>query len=987
VAHWVGIHWKRLVLSLVVVTVVGLVAFLILTNLGHDFAARSSVAISSVCALSVAAVGIYGQLHGYKPPASIKPEPSQLVVVCLVREDLRWALWLEDRLNACGYVARLHQLPAGEDSTAIATWATHAVDDAACILGLVTPRLLQAGPSALRRLTAIAENSRGRERLVLVSAQSIDGTLDVRARYSISIAGIHQDSEAWLLVQSAIHKRGARSAPRRIVPRGPGGGVPFPGKGVARANLPAANPNFIGRTEELAFLKEHLVDRQGSVTERSVAVHAMSGMGKTQLAIEFVNALDDFDTVWWIHAHQTAAIFEDLTSLAQELGISEVADQREMLRLLWEQLRATSNWLLVYDNAEAEDELRDLVPPGGDGALLITSQSPNWSTLLHGRYELARMSDGDAVALLQRRTAVRDEQVLGQIAEQLGWLPLALEQAASYMRETQCSPSWYMRQLTRRFSETLQSGTQAYYDKSAATTYRLARERTAEIEPLSGLLMELCGFFSPDAIPRTLFEALSQADALPPELAVAMEAGLPYDKAVSAARKFSLLTVTETSFTMHRVVQKLIRDSLTRPVRSNRAASALKLLSSAFPADPDDPREWDECGALQSHCITALTEVAEHDLVSVDSIRLSRLIGEYLRARGAFEPALKRLTTTLAQLRSHPDPQELAAVELALTRVYFRVANLPWARDHGLIALRLHDEAYGSDSPRTAACLLELSRIRMELSEFDEAVDNAGRSLEIYRPAGDAAAAMTGLSLEALGYAQWRLGMWTLAYESLAEAVDLLTYAYGIDNGITARARTGLGLVLRDSALGDRDKLALAAQELRHAHRVLVSAHGADHPDTISAAIHLADTRHRAARARLRANKNRAEYERECKAVAREFDALMARPPMQETSPGRACGLVRHGHLLNSLGSHVHARELVQEARGIYIQKYGADHPYVAEALTRLIGIEYDLKDAPEADRAAQEARRIYVRSYGADHPYVRQIDEFIADPEHSGRD
>jgi hypothetical protein len=229
--------------------------------------------------------------------------------------------------------------------------------------------------------------------------------------------------------------------------------------------------------------------------------------------------------------------------------------------------------------------------------------------------------------------------------------------------------------------------------------------------------------------------------------------------------------------------------------------------------------------------------------------------------------------------------------------------------------------------------------------------------------------------------------MWTAAYESLAEAVDLLTYAYGIDNGITARARTGLGLVLRDSAFGDTEKLSLAAQELRHAHRVLVGAHGADHPDTISAAIHLADTRHRAARGRLRASGDRAGYERECRAVAGEFDALMAQPPMQEKSPGRACGLVRHGHVLNSLGNHVHARELVQEARGIYIQSYGADHPYVAEALTRLIGIEYDLEDAPEADRAAQEARRIYVRSYGPEHPYVRQIDEFLADPEHSGRD
>ena len=108
---------------------------------------------------------------------------------------------------------------------------------------------------------------------------------------------------------------------------------------------------------------------------------------------------------------------------------------------------------------------------------------------------------------------------------------------------------------------------------------------------------------------------------------------------------------------------------------------------------------------------------------------------------------------------------------------------------------------------------------------------------------------------------------------------------------------------------------------------------------------------------------------------------------MKEQKPGRACGLVRQGHLLNNLGEPVRAREVVQEARGIYIQSYGADHPYVAEALTRLIGIEYDLGDHAGANRVAHEARRIYVNTYGDHHPYVKQIDAFLADPENGGRD
>jgi hypothetical protein len=384
-----------------------------------------------------------------------------------------------------------------------------------------------------------------------------------------------------------------------------------------------------------------------------VVLHAMSGMGKTQIAIEFVHALGDFDTVWWIHANQSAAIAQDLSDLAQELRLPEVADQTELRRLLWERLRTLDRWLLVYDNAESEEKLRDLLPPAGDGSILITSQSPNWSALARRRIALEHMSQDDAVALLRRRLPAREDQALAQIAEQLGWLPLALEQAASYMRGTQCPPGRYLRQLSRRFSETLELGTQAYYDRSAGTTYRMARELVAAAEPLSGLLMELCGFFSPEAIPRDLFEAPGQSAVLPAQLAAAVEAGLPYDTAVFAARRLSLLTVTTGSFSMHRVVQKLIRDSLTPPLRRERSDTAVRMLARLFPDDPDDVGTWESCGALLSHCVTALREVAEHDLVSPASTRLSRLVGEYQRARGAFEPALEQLNTTLAQLRLH----------------------------------------------------------------------------------------------------------------------------------------------------------------------------------------------------------------------------------------------------------------------------------------------------------------------------------------------
>jgi tetratricopeptide (TPR) repeat protein len=714
-------------------------------------------------------------------------------------------------------------------------------------------------------------------------------------------------------------------------------------------------------------------------------------MGKTQLAAKFAHTVKGFDIVCWIHAHQEEAIITDLGALAHRLGLRPIADQTELRRRLWERLNAAGRWLLVYDNAESEDELRELLPPDSGGSILVTSQSPNWSTLARRRFLLPHMSKEDALAMLHQRLPARNQQELAQIAEQLGWLPLALEQAAAYMRETQCQPNRYLRQLERHFQETLRAHTPAFYRASAAATYNLARERATAFEPLSGILLELCGFFSPDAIPRDLFEAPGQIAALPPDLAEAVRIGLPYDLAISAARRFSLLTVTATSFSMHRVVQRLIRESLESGVRTRRVAAAVAMLAQAFPANPDDPGTLEASGRLQSHCISALDEAEEYDLVSVESIRLSRIVGEYQRARGSFEAAEIRLERTLAQLRNlqgdDVDPKELAPIELALARVYFRQAHLAKAKEHAVTALLLYERFLSETPAHTAASLLDLSQIQLELSEFKDALANARRSRQIYLDENGSSTELTGLSVEALGVVQWRLGQWEDAKRSLSEALDLLTAAFGPDNGIAARVQTVYGLVLRDSALGDEEQLTRAEDELRHACTVLIRAHGVDHPDTVAAAIHLADTHRRKAVARSRKGLEQSEFIDECRKIAEEFEQVMRRQPMRTKNPGRACGLVRQGHLLNHLGDGVHARELVHEARGIYIQSYGADHPYVAEALTRLIAIEYDLDNLADAERSAHEARRIYQKHYGQEHPYVKQIDAFLADPASGGRD
>ena len=75
------------------------------------------------------------------------------------------------------------------------------------------------------------------------------------------------------------------------------------------------------------------------------------------------------------------------------------------------------------------------LPPVGPGQVLIPSQTPAWppgQALL----DVPMLDQGVAAGFLASRAADPDRQVAGDLADMLGGLPLALEQAAAYMQAT-----------------------------------------------------------------------------------------------------------------------------------------------------------------------------------------------------------------------------------------------------------------------------------------------------------------------------------------------------------------------------------------------------------------------------------------------------------------------------------------------------------------------------------------------------------------------
>ena len=108
-----------------------------------------------------------------------------------------------------------------------------------------------------------------------------------------------------------------------------------------------------------------------------------------------------------------------------------------------------------------------------------------------------------------------------QISEELGGLPLALDQAGAYIEETSCSLSDYLSLYRTRRAEVLKErgGLTGDHPDSVATTWSLSFQRVEEKNAAAADLLRLCAFLAPDAIPEEIITA--GAEHLGPLLQIA----------------------------------------------------------------------------------------------------------------------------------------------------------------------------------------------------------------------------------------------------------------------------------------------------------------------------------------------------------------------------------------------------------------------------------------------------------------------------------
>jgi tetratricopeptide (TPR) repeat protein len=438
-------------------------------------------------------------------------------------------------------------------------------------------------------------------------------------------------------------------------------------------------------------------------------------------------------------------------------------------------------------------------------------------------FGLEVLAPAEAVAFLCNRTGDTDAAAATALAEALGRLPLALEQAAAYIEDTGSSMQHYRQLFEERHVAVLRQGRLSTdYPDTVATTWTLS---IGKVDEAARALLNLCAFFAPEEVP---LEAIrEEAGGLPSPLDSVAADAVRLDSAIAGLLRFSLIGRRGEDLSVHRLVQAVVRDRLEDAERQIWAAAAVGLLSGRFPSNSDDVRTWTACARLLTHALQAAHWAEAFAAAPEATALLLNRTGRYLRGRAEFTGArtLHERALRIGEAALGAGHVMIASYATNLGLVLQGLGDLAGARALFERALRIGEAALGMENIAVATLANNLGGVLREQGDLPGGRALFERALRIDEAVYGPEHPEVGTDANNLGQVLQAQGDFAGARVLLERALRISEAAVGAEHPTVAIRLSNLGAVLQ--GLGD---LAGARAPFERALRIGEAALGMEHP-------------------------------------------------------------------------------------------------------------------------------------------------------------
>jgi nucleoside phosphorylase/Tfp pilus assembly protein PilF len=635
---------------------------------------------------------------------------------------------------------------------------------------------------------------------------------------------------------------------------------------------------FVGREDILSQVGKQLQN------QRRVSLHGLGGIGyyfsinnsqintnrsirKSQIAIEYAYRFVENNPqshVFWVYAASAARFDQAYRDIARKMKLPRVNDPDvDVCELVsdWLNKEDSGQWLMILDNADNPDlffwpvdseaptqvsmtkkPLIDYLPRtlNSKQSLVITTRNRQLGEdLSHGErcIEILPFALLEARVLLQLRAGITTDSWSSSdsepLLEALGRIPLAITQAAAFMRRNKMSLLEYLKDFERNeqnLKDYLRTELQDHrrergFPNSVFRTWKLSFDLIREQEPRAAAMLSLMAMLDRQKIPETLLRRKGERD-------------INFVTAIGTLNGLSLITkeAGKGIFTMHRLVQLSVHVWLElHNEKQSYAVEALALLADRFPKGEHENRETCELFLPHAQAVLQHQFVSQSSMIHRATLLLNIGCFDWRQGRYdlAYEKCVEAYEINRERLGSE-DRQTLTSVSV-LASVLQGQGKYKEAEEMGRRALEGREKVLGAEHRDTLTSVNNIASVLQGQGKYEEAEKMYRRVLKEYEKILGAEHPSTLTSVNNLATVLRDQGKYKEAEKMNRRALEGREKVLGAEYPDTLTSVNNLATVLRSQGKYDEaekmNRRALAGYE-----KVL----GAEHPNTLTSVSNLA---------------------------------------------------------------------------------------------------------------------------------------------------